>query len=354
MVVTASAACGTVENLSAGQKIDRAFDKLGEERSLSLELGLDTDAATLKAMDADAKPGEEMPKEIAELFSKGRISLSMESGKPLKDSGEKDFTSMSMKFTGPGGELFEYRMIDDTTYLRADVEAFAQLSGSPLPAPEDLPKSAGAFKKALEGAWVKIPAQELKDFRNEMGALPGEKPAPAPTLDAATQKKYSKIVRDIITREVEFKTADGKDGGERVTASASARTLLSEFFKGFQPLAKELKWASEMPTAKELNKIPNKKLAADFHLKDGSLKEVSFDLATVIDKPGVKKFGVSLKVDKAEKITAPADATALSMDEVFEGMFSGMGASGLDEGGFTAEELATDEAMSGLSADAAA
>ncbi|MFC9492649.1 hypothetical protein ACFTZM_42205, partial [Streptomyces hydrogenans] len=47
-VLAGSAACGTVEQLSAGKKLDQAFEKLGKETSLSFELDLDVDAQTLK------------------------------------------------------------------------------------------------------------------------------------------------------------------------------------------------------------------------------------------------------------------------------------------------------------------
>ncbi|MGW0562719.1 hypothetical protein ACWDZ4_19375 [Streptomyces sp. NPDC003016] len=169
VVLAGSAACGTVENLSAGQKLDRAFDKLGKEHSLSFELDLDADAKTLKALDAGAEPGEEMPDEMAELFSGARISVSMQSKKPFDESAEKDFTGMAVKFSGPEGDLFEYRVVGDYTYFRVDVDAFAKVSGVPVPSADELPESAGAFKKMLTGEWVKVATEELEKTYDEMG-----------------------------------------------------------------------------------------------------------------------------------------------------------------------------------------
>lgn len=79
VVLAGTVACGTAENLTAAQKLDKAVDKLGQQTSLSFELGLDSDAATLKALDSGAAPGEEMPDQVAELLAGARVSVSVQS-----------------------------------------------------------------------------------------------------------------------------------------------------------------------------------------------------------------------------------------------------------------------------------
>ncbi|MEW2493795.1 hypothetical protein AB0942_09640 [Streptomyces nodosus] len=127
-VLTGAAACGTGQELSEAQKIDRAVDKLGEQRSLSMELDLDTDAATLKALDAKADPGNPMPTEAAQLLADARVSLSVQSKKPLKDSGEKDLIGMAVKLSSADMDLIEYRVAGDYAYLRADAKATADFA----------------------------------------------------------------------------------------------------------------------------------------------------------------------------------------------------------------------------------
>ncbi|MDO0929875.1 hypothetical protein QQY24_32720 [Streptomyces sp. TG1A-8] len=128
-VLAGAAACGTAKKLSAAQKIDQAVDKLGEQRSLSMELDLDTDAATLKALDNKTDPGNPMPADAAQLLADARVSLSVQSKKPLKDSGEKDLTGMAVKFSSAGTDLIEYRIAGDYAYLRADIKAIAANAG---------------------------------------------------------------------------------------------------------------------------------------------------------------------------------------------------------------------------------
>lgn len=334
VVLAGSAACGTVENLSAGQKLDRAFDKLGEEHSLSFELDLDADAKTLKALDADAEPGEEIPDEVAELLSGGRISVSMQSKKPLAESGDKDITGMAMKFSSPDGDLFEYRLVGKYTYFRADVDGFAKMTGSPMPSADELPESAGAFKKLLEGEWVKVATKDLEKTRDEMDEMQGPEagePSAEPTLDAKTQKKLMKALREVVAREVDFQTADGKDGAEHITATAPFRTLLTELIDEIRPLAKDLPPGAELPTDNNLKDAPNKKVTANFTLRNGALTEVSVDLAKLAEDAKVKKLALVLRMGKGEKATAPAGATEVKMDELMESFVGGASDAAFEE-----------------------
>ncbi|GGX02841.1 hypothetical protein [Streptomyces chryseus] len=337
VVLAGSSACGTVENLTAGQKLDRAFDKLGKEHSLSFELDLDADAATLKAMDSAAKPEDKMPDEIAELISGARLSVSMRSGKPIEESGEKDFSATAMKLGGPDGDLLEYRQIGDYTYFRADVAKLGKATGNPMPSADELPDSAGAFKKVLDGKWVKVATKDLEETRDqmeEMEAPAGRKPAAEPTLDAKAQKKLVKALRQVVTREVDFKTGGGADGTEHIKATAPFRTLMTELVDELRPLSKKLPPGTGLPTAKELKEVPNKKVTADFTLKDGALTEVSVDLAALAENAKVKKFALVVRMGKGQEAKVPAGATAVKLDELMEDFFQGGAADAFSEEDF--------------------
>ncbi|MFF8729346.1 hypothetical protein ACF073_23015 [Streptomyces sp. NPDC015171] len=311
-----------MEQLSAGKKLDRAFEKLGEKKTLSFELDLDTDAASLKALDAesDPQPGEEMPDEAAEMLSGAKIKVTVQSKKPINESGEKDLVGTALKISGPDGDLTEYRVIGDYTYLRADHDAIGKLMGSPAPAAEDLPPEAGALKDVLEGKWVKFNTKEMG--RNATGGPGAEKsPAPAPSLDAKTQKKLVKAVGEVIAREVRFKTAGGGDGTEHITATAPFRTLVTDLLGEIRPLAKDLPPGVELPTDKDLKDAPDTKVTADFTLKNGELSAVGVDLAKLADNSKVRKLGLTLRMSDGTKPTAPAGATELDLKELAQGFF---------------------------------
>ncbi|MBM7172768.1 hypothetical protein JQK87_31145 [Streptomyces sp. G44] len=317
-----------MEQLSAGQKLDRAFEKLDEEKSLSFEFSLDTDAASLKALDDPSAPesGEEMPDEVAQLLRDARISVTVQSKKPFGESGEKDFDRMAMKVSGPDGQLVEYRVIGGHTYFRTDVDTLGKAMGTPVPKASDLPPEAGALKKVLEGEWVKIDTKEMERLAAENGEEPGAEPSPEPTLDAVTQKKLMKAVRGVVAREVELKSAGGEDGTERVTATAPFRTLVTELVDELRPLAKKLPPGAELPTDKDLKDVPDAKVRADITLKNGELKEVRLDLAKLAENSRVKKLGLVVRMTGGSRPTVPAGATELDVEQLMAGMFGGLGA----------------------------
>ncbi|MFF1279573.1 hypothetical protein [Streptomyces sp. NPDC058299] len=314
-----------MEQLSAGKKLDRAFDKLGKKHTLSFEFDLDTDAASLKALDAKSHPapGDEMPDDAAKLLSDAKIAVTVESKKPLDESGDKDLVGMAMKISGPDGALAEYRVIGDYAYLRADFKTIGKLTGSPVPGAEDLPPQAGALKNVFAGKWVKFDAKETQKAaaggRDSHGS-----PAPGPSLDAATQKKLVAAVREVVARDVHLKTAGGGDGTEHITATAPFRTLVSELLGKVRPLlAKDLPQGMELPTAKDLKDAPDTKVTADFTLKNGDLTEVDVDLAKLAETAKVKKLGLRVRLGEGTRPTVPAGATKLDLKALMQGFFAG-------------------------------
>ncbi|MFI8913166.1 hypothetical protein ACIGW4_16365 [Streptomyces sp. NPDC053513] len=336
-VLAGSAACGTVEQLSAGQKLDKAFEELGREKSISFELDLDVDAETLKRMDAasDPEPGEEIPDEAAELISGLKVSVTVESKKPIADSEGKDFVGTAVKVSSPDGDLVEYRAVGDRTYVRSDVKALSKTMGAPLPGADQLPPGAEGLKKALEGKWVVFDTKEMEKAGREMGQEPGAAPSPAPTLDAKTQKKLTEALREVVAREVEFKTAGDEDGTEHITATAPFRTLVGELLGEIRPLVKGLPPGVDLPSDKDLKDVPDAKVTADFTLDNGELAEVRVDLAKLAENAEVKKFGLVLKTGGGVKPEAPAGATELDLEEIMGG-FAGamMPEEGFGEGDF--------------------
>ncbi|MFD9247758.1 hypothetical protein ACFV0D_38710 [Streptomyces sp. NPDC059556] len=329
-VLAGSAACGTVEQLSAGKKLDQAFEKLGKEKSVSFELDLDVDAKTIKLMDAesDPEPGDEIPDEAAELISGAKISVTVESKKALDESEEKDFVGMAMKVSTSGGDLLDYRVIGDYMYVRSDVKALGKAMGAPMPPADQLPPEAKGLKKVLDGEWVKLNTKEMekagRDMAGEMGEASGATPSAEPSLDPRTQQKLMEALREVIAREVDFKTAGGQDGTEHITATAPLRTLLTEMIGELRPLTEDLPPGMDLPTDKDLKDTPDTMVSADFTLKNGELTEVYVDLAELAENAKVKKFGLVLKMSGGTKPVAPAGATEMNLEELMGGFFGAM------------------------------
>lgn len=316
------AACGTVENLTAGQKVDQAVEGLGGKKSLAFELGLDAKPSALVKLAGEEEPGEEMPPELAKLFAGVRVKVSVESRKPLADSGEKDLVGTAMSVSGPDGVLAEYRLVGDYTYYRADMKAFGEAMGFPLPTADELPESEKELRPVLEGKWIKIDNRELDRAAKDATGKGGEDGKgragaadPADEIDSRTQRKILKAVRSVVAREVTFSDKGGSDGVERVVAKASFRELLTGIIDKLRPLAGELPAGAELPTDEDLKDAPDKKVAVDFSLKNGDLTRVSIDLATLADDPKGAKVPLVMTFGEAGDISAPSGATKLPAGE---------------------------------------
>ncbi|MFD6470748.1 hypothetical protein [Streptomyces goshikiensis] len=260
-----------------------------------------------------------MPDQVAQLLAGARVSVSVESKKPLKDSSDADITGMAVKVSGPDGDLLEYRQVGDWAYLRAGVKALEKASGSKLPAPGQLPPDATALKKILGGGWVKMPADSLT--KNAPGKDTG--PSSDPAADAR-KKKAIKGLQDLITREVQLKETGTKDGADHITATASFKTLLTGLVDELRPLAGDLPPGANLPTSQDLKDAPDKPVTADFAIKNGALSTVSVDLAPLADTAKSNKFALVLRVGKGEQATAPDHAAQIDPGALSHQMLGGL------------------------------
>jgi hypothetical protein len=265
-----------------------------------------------------------MPTEAAQLLADARVSLSVQSRKPLKDSAEKDLIGMAVKFSTPDTDLIEYRIAGDYAYLRADAKAIAAKTGSPLPAAEDLPATATALKALLGGQWIKVSTADLKD-----GTGTGASAAPSP--DASTQRKLTEALRTVLTREVDLKDTGERGGADHITATASLRTLLTELVDEIRPFAKDFPPGAVLPSAKDLKDVPDQDATADFSLKNGELTEVTVNLAKLTENAQVKKFDLVVRLGKGEAAPAPAQATEVTMEELTQQFLGGPATGGLEQ-----------------------
>ncbi|MFE5008040.1 hypothetical protein ACFRJ3_26015 [Streptomyces sp. NPDC056696] len=315
LLLATTSACGTVENLTAGQKIDRAADRLGEQKSLSFELGLEAKPDALMGL-AGGQGDEAMPPAIAKTVAGAHVTVSVRSKKPLSESGEKDFVGMGVKVSVPGGTLAEYRLAGDFVYFRLDMQKSSELMGFPLPSPKDLPKGEEGLAKALEGEWVKV---DLSDARKNTPGSGSHDSKGSGRLDEKTQRKVLKALRGVIADDVTLRSAGTEDGTERIVAKASFRELLTDLFDKLGPLKDELPPGAGFPTAKDLKDAPAKKVAVDFSITNGTLSKISFDLAALADGKKGAKVPLVLKFGKAGDISAPSGATEVPLGELAGG-----------------------------------
>ncbi|MEU6439508.1 hypothetical protein [Streptomyces sp. NPDC047046] len=311
LALTGIAACGTVEDLSAAQKIQKAADKLGEQNALKVEFGLDADPRVLQRLTAEDDPADKMSATAAKNVSKLRVAVTVQATKPLAEAEQDDMKSVAVTLgSGKGAELLDLRMIDKTLYLRADLDQLGKTFDSPLPADSKPPAGMGAISDLFEGKWVKTSTEALK------GAA-GEKDKSDEELDPKTVDKLKTDLSSIVTRRVTFTDKGEKDGTRHILAKAPARALLSDVLGAVRDVSDKLPAGTlrGMPSDKDLKDVPNKKIGVDFGIEDGRLSGLTFD-TTQLAEPGdgikkTDKLDVVLRFTDPGKVVAPSDATEM-------------------------------------------
>ncbi|WP_433340177.1 hypothetical protein [Streptomyces sp. CA-253872] len=313
LALTGIAACGTVENLSAAQKIQKAADKLGEQKALTVEFGFDADPELLERVSDSEDPEDALSPKAAKAVSQLRVSVSVQASKPLSEAGDKDIKAVALSLgSGKGEELLDVRMVDKTLYLRADFPKLGETVDEPMPGADELPPEMGSFRDLFLGKWVKTDTGTLKDLAG--GDDSGETGDP---ISPKTGRKLKTDLKSIVTRRVTFDDQGAKDGTQHIRAEAPARALVTDVVAALRGVADELPAGKlpSLPTKKDLKEVPNKKAGVDFALKDGTLSGITLDV-TQFAEPGDgfekgDKFDIVLRFADPGEIVAPAGAKAL-------------------------------------------
>ncbi|MET8546087.1 hypothetical protein ABZW03_36470 [Kitasatospora sp. NPDC004799] len=349
VLATGLTACGTVEQLSAAQKVSKAFDKVGDGKSAGFTLSID---ATPEQVAAFANSGEhkgksltgsargvdrEMDEKTAKAVSGLSVSVAISADKPLKDveafrnagkagkntdlTLDKSVRVSYLLADRSGTALLEYRQVDGTGYLHADAKGLVKLSGEdPSVVDEmrkDLPEKLKPVGDVLAGKWVGFDLQALADRAKESD---GKKAAPsaAPSVDPELGGELLNSIKDVLGRTVTYEDKGKKDGTEHLWISAPARQLVDEMYKAVKPLS--AKFPKQLGTFPDQapSDVPDRRIGLDLYLKNGAFSSATFDLAQLADKvePGVN-FPVKLAFNQAAPaVQAPADAVKLTTEQL--------------------------------------
>ncbi|MFD7829337.1 hypothetical protein [Kitasatospora sp. NPDC059803] len=341
MLAAGLAACGTVEQLSAAQKVSKAFTKVGEGKAAGLTFSVDATPEQIIAF--GAATGDKVDPKSADAVSGLNFSVAVSADKPLKDldtfknaqsnGADKDLTldkSVRLSYVlsdRKGAALLEYRQVDAKAFLRADAKGLVKLVGedpSQVDAiSSDLPAELKPVKDVLAGKWVSFDLQKLADDSKKFDGAKAT-PSGQPSLDPESAKQLTNSLKDVLSRTVTFEDKGKKDGAEHIWMSAPGRQLADELLKAVKPLAAKFpQQFGKLPTSVP-STVREDKVGADLYLKDGKLSAATFDLAQLEAKaaPGVN-FPVKLAFNQnAPTVEAPADAVTLTSDDIQSAMLT--------------------------------
>ncbi|SEO14693.1 hypothetical protein [Actinacidiphila rubida] len=350
LISVATAACGSDTTTPQG-KVDNAFEKLGQQNTLTLGLGFD--GSTDEIYNA-LKGEDDFTRDNAKLLSSLRLSLSVSSQKSLsllskdkQQDGKDGAVAFSLSTDGSADNgLVEVRYVDQKAYLRADLKGLEKLAPGSANSPLDqflaqadqLPSSLASVKAALKGQWVSLDPKAFGPFLKSLGGdsasgdsasgdsasgdsagslLPG-----VPKVDAATQKRAWAALKKALATNVTYKDLGNRDGADHVQVSAPARQLATALSDSVAPILKNLPGYD----AKSLDpaKVPNKTLAVDVAIKGGTLSAITFDVAQ-LDDQAKGKLPLTLSLNgSARSISAPAGAQVLNPQDIIGLFMSGM------------------------------
>nr|BFD95611.1 hypothetical protein KitaXyl93_69710 [Kitasatospora sp. Xyl93] len=357
VLATGLAACGTVEQLSAAQKVSKAFDKVGNGKSAGFTLSIDATPEQVAAFARSGKGkhgkglvgsargnGREMDEKAAKAISGLSVSVAVSADKPLKDveafknagkagrntdlTLDKSVRVSYLLADRNGTALLEYRQVDGTGYLHADAKALVKLVGEDPSVVdemrEDLPEKLKPVGDVLAGKWVSFDLQSLADRAKESD---GKKAAPG--VDPELGNQLLNSVKDVLGRTVTYEDKGKKDGTEHLWVSAPARQLVDEMYKAVKPLSTKFpKQLGGFPDQAPSD-VPDRRIGLDLYLKGGAFSSATFDLAQLADKvePGVN-FPVKLAFNQAApNVQAPGDAVKVTDEQLTDAVL-GLGSAG--------------------------
>ncbi|SDT82179.1 hypothetical protein SAMN05216371_7014 [Streptomyces sp. TLI_053] len=342
------AACGTVQQLNAADKVSKAFETFGNGKSFSAKLSVDATPAQIEAF--GAATGEEIDKDSAAALAAVSLSVAFSADKPLKEirpskaagSGSgaapaaDPSVAASYTLTGKGGApLLELRQVGGKAYARGDLAGFAKLVGENAAEVEGLAEGLPtALGNALKGQWVSFDTKALGSTGGTGGAGgAGGAATPKPSLDPKAAENLNASLKDILTHDLSFEDKGKQDGKDRITVTAPARKLTEDLLKAVEPLAKDVPSLAKLPKAGP-SKVPDRPLALDLYLDGGTLSAVTFDLAQLEEKAGP---GTPLPLRIAfghdtPAVQAPVGATELATEDI-SGLLGELASAGGGAGG---------------------
>ncbi|KDN83215.1 hypothetical protein [Kitasatospora cheerisanensis] len=360
LLAAGATACGTVKELSAGEKLSGAFEKLGDAKSLSFQLSVD---ATPDQIVAFGKAVDDpIEQKDADLFADLTLNVSMSADKPLKDTeafksrnigalnDPYDLKGVAVGYAlaakKSGQTYADVRIVGDKLYLKADVRGLARMGGQDTGEIDQLmaqlPPEAAPVKDVVDGKWVSMDLKKLREAsEKEKGSgsplggnpLTGSPLGAMPSFDPAEMQRFGDTVKAVVSKNITVEEKGKSGDADVIQVSAPARPLVEGLMKAVEKLASGSSAFPPIPSD-DMPEVPDRKFAADVLIKGGKAQAVTFDLMQFADKPdAAAHFPLRLGfVSDAPAVTAPAGATEFDLSKLQEAAAK-LAAAGGSEGG---------------------
>lgn len=346
LISAGAAACGGDDPASPQGKVSDAFQKLGKQNTISVDLGFSgTSAQIYSAM----KDEDGFTQADADLLASLHLTVGGSSQKSLdllgksfgkdKDATKDSSAGFVLSTDGAGGKkLIEVRAVGQKVYLRADIKGLEGLDTDKSDAGDiagfnqqyldTLSSTPGSVGAALTGKWVSIDPTVWSAFvKSALAAQGGGTTNSAtPTLDAQTQNQIVTGLRAALTKDATFTDGGSKGGADHVKVTVPAQQFAKDVATDLTPALKQIPGMkqSDLDKFQQAEGVPNKKVTADVAIKDGSIASITFDLHQ-LDSESTGPLPLTLGFrGSAAPISAPAGAVALNPQDVIGAITSNL------------------------------
>lgn len=308
--------------------LQAALDRLAEYEGVTLTLSIAADTGSLVAVSEG-----ELTEENAQKVIDSSITLSAKQSTDPKDA---EF-ELAANIAGIDN-AFELRAVDNTLYLRADVEGLASAFGADTSQLDAFAQEAGAAPgfefvgPALDGEWIGLTGLDsaLEQFGGGAVGSPSE-------ADQEAIKKLTDALGD--AAEV---TAGDKDGpGDHLVATVNLRDIYSSVSEMAASLTQVP--GTELPPESE---VPDEDISIDVWIDGGDLTQAEIDLAQMADigeselPEGVEQLAFRIGVEEfTDSVEAPDGAIEVDLMQIFSGL---MGSIPGTDGGSGSVEVPAD------------
>lgn len=312
--------------------LQAALDRLSEYEGVTLTMSIAADTGSLVAL------GEgDITEDNATKVVDSSITLSAKQSDG--DAGSQ--FEMSANIAGIDNAV-ELKTVDNTFYLRADVQGLADAFGADTSQLDAFAQQAGAAPgfefvgPALQGEWIGITGIDTA-----MEQLTGQQATPS-EADQEAIKKFTDALGDA----AEVTEGDQEGPGDNLVATVNLRdaySSLSEIAAGLAQVP-----GGGLPSEAD---VPDADISIDTWIEDGNLTQVEFDLTQLgdlSDNPipeGVGEIAFRITIDEfTDSVEAPDGAVEVDFQEIFQGLSGslGLGGSG-DTGGDTGTDTGTSD-----------
>jgi hypothetical protein len=211
----------------------------------------------------------------------------------------------------------EIRVVGSTIYLRGDLKSLIALGDKPAVYNNlvaEVSKLPAFVRDFVAGKFVSIDAATLKTLAAEVGGTAG-----VSTPTAQQLQDFAATLKADINRDVTVTKVGSDDKGDHLVLKGQSQALVKDLLAAVAKVEPQL--ATKIQADANASKVPARAITLDAYVKDGTVSELSLDLAQFADPgqvPATTHVPLTMTFEQSgDDIAKPASATPVDVSQLF-------------------------------------